>query len=173
MRDLKKKIRDIPDFPQKGIVFRDIAPLLEDRQAFKVVVDQLVKKYQKEKIEKVVGIDARGFILAGVLANRLGSGMVMVRKKGKLPSKTESEDFDLEYGRATLEIHQDSIKPGERILLIDDVLATGGTMAATARLVEKLKGQIIGIAFLVILDYLPGRKKLKKYPLFSLVDYRK
>ena len=173
MRDLKKKIRQIPDFPQKGIVFRDIAPLLEDRQAFKMAVDQLVKKYQKEKIEKVVGIDARGFILAGVLADRLGAGMVMVRKKGKLPSKTESEDFDLEYGRATLEIHQDSIKPGERILLIDDVLATGGTMAATARLVEKLKGQIIGIAFLVILDYLPGRKKLKKYPLFSLVDYRK
>jgi len=173
MRDLKKKIRQIPDFPQKGVVFRDIAPLLEDRQTFKMAVAQLVKKYQKRKIDKVVGIDARGFILAGVLAERLGAGMVMVRKKGKLPYKTESEDFDLEYGRATLEIHQDSIKPGEKVLLIDDVLATGGTMAATARLVEKLKGKIVGIAFLVILDYLPGKKKLKKYPLFSLVDYRK
>ena len=173
MRDLKKKIRQIPDFPQKGVVFRDIAPLLEDRQTFKMAVAQLVKKYQKRKIDKVVGIDARGFILAGVLAERLGAGMVMVRKKGKLPYKTESEDFDLEYGRATLEIHQDSIKPGEKVLLIDDVLATGGTMAATARLVEKLKGNVVGIAFLVILDYLPGRKKLKKYPLFSLVDYRK
>jgi len=171
--NFKQKIRNIPDFPQKGVVFRDIAPLFEDRQAFRMAVDQLVKKYQKEKIEKVVGIDARGFILAGVLANRLGAGMVMVRKKGKLPYKTESEDFDLEYGRATLEIHQDSIKPGEKVLLIDDVLATGGTMAATAKLVEKLKGEIMGIAFLVILDYLPGRKKLKKYPLFSLIDYQK
>jgi adenine phosphoribosyltransferase len=171
MRDLKKKIRDIPDFPQKGVVFRDITPLLEDHRTFKMAIDQLVKKYQKQKIKKVVGIDARGFILAGVLADRLGAGMVMVRKKGKLPFQTESEDFDLEYGQATLEIHRDSINPGEKVLLIDDVLATGGTMAATARLVEKLGGKIAGIAFLIILDYLPGRKKLKKYPLFSLVDY--
>ncbi|MCJ7793101.1 MAG: adenine phosphoribosyltransferase [Candidatus Marinimicrobia bacterium] len=173
MEDFKKKIRQIPDFPQKGVVFRDISPLLEDKKAFKFAVNQLVKKYRRQRIDKVVGIDARGFIIAGALAHRLNAGMVMVRKKGKLPAKTESEDFDLEYGQATLEIHQDSIKPGEKVLLIDDVLATGGTMAATARLVEKLKGKIVGIAFLVILDYLPGRKKLKKYPLFSLVDYQK
>lgn len=170
--NFKKKIRQIPDFPQKGVVFRDIAPLFEDRQAFRMAVDQLTKKYQKQKIDKVVGVDARGFILAGVLADSLRAGMVMVRKKGKLPYQTESENFDLEYGQATLEIHQDSIKPGEKVLLVDDVLATGGTMAATAKLVEKLGGKIIGIAFLIILDYLSGREKLKKYELFSLVDYQ-
>lgn len=171
--DLKKKIRNIPDFPEKGIIFRDIGPLLEDKKAFKFAINQLVKKFKNKKIDKVVGVDARGFILAGILADRLGAGMVMVRKKGKLPYKTESEEFDLEYGKASLEIHKDSIKPGEKVLLIDDVLATGGTMLATANLIERLKGEIIGIAFLIILDYLPGREKLKKYSLFSLINYKK
>lgn len=171
--NLKKKIRNIPDFPEKGIVFRDIAPLLEDRKAFKFAIDQLVKKFKDEKIDKVVGVDARGFILAGILADQLGAGMVMVRKKGKLPYETETEELDLEYGKAALEIHKDSIKPGERVLLVDDVLATGGTVAATAKLIKKLKGEIVGIAFLIILDYLPGREKLKDYPLFSLINYKK
>jgi adenine phosphoribosyltransferase len=171
MINLKKKIRNIPDFPQKGIIFRDIAPLLENKKAFKYAIDQLVKKFEDKKIDKVVGIDARGFILAGILADRLGTGMVMVRKKGKLPYKTENEEFNLEYGKAVLEIHRDSIKPGERVLLVDDVLATGGTMEATAKLVEKLKGKIVGIAFLIILDYLAGREKLKDYPLVSLINY--
>jgi len=171
--DLKKKIRNIPDFPQKGIIFRDIAPLLEDGRAFKFAIDQLVEKVKNKKVEKVVGVDARGFILAGVLAERLGAGMVMVRKKGKLPYQTESQEFDLEYGKAVLEIHKDSIKPGERVLLVDDVLATGGTMEATAKLVKKLGGRVVGIAFLIILDYLSGREKLKNYPLFSLINYQK
>lgn len=169
--DLRKKIRNIPDFPKKGIIFRDITPLLEDKKAFRYTIDRLVKEFEDKKIDKVVGVDARGFILAGILADRLGAGIVMVRKKGKLPYETEAEEFDLEYGKATLEIHKDSIKPGERVLLVDDVLATGGTMLATARLVEKLKGKIVGIAFLIILDYLEGRKKLRDYNLFSLVNY--
>lgn len=169
--DLKTKIRNIPDFPQKGIIFRDIAPLLEDRKAFRQAINRLVVKVEKLKIDKVVGIDARGFILAGVLADRLKTGMVMIRKKGKLPFETESAEVELEYGKATLEIQRDSIRPGERVLLIDDVLATGGTMLAAAKLVEKLKGKIAGIAFLIGLDYLPGKKKLKKYPVFCLINY--
>jgi len=170
--DFKQKIRNISDFPKKGIVFRDIAPLLEDAEAFKQAIDELVKKIGKQRVDKVVGVDARGFILAGVLADRLEAGLVMVRKKGKLPYETESEEFDLEYGKATLEIHKDSINSGERILLVDDVLATGGTMGAVAGLVEKLRGEIVGVVFLIVLDYLPGREKLKKYNLISLVDYK-
>ena len=170
--DLKKKIRNIPDFPQKGIIFRDIGPLLEDKKALKDTINQLVKKFKNKKIDKVVGIDARGFILAGILADRLKAGMVMVRKKGKLPYKTECQEFDLEYGKGILEIHKDSIKKGEKVLLVDDVLATGGTMLATAKLVERLKGKIVGIAFLITLGYLPGKEKLKDYQIFSLVNYK-
>jgi len=173
MIDFKAKIRDIPDFPQKGIIFRDIAPLLEDAKAFDQAVKVFVKKFQNKKIDKVVGVDARGFILAGILAHELKAGLVMVRKKGKLPYQTEAAEYDLEYGRAVLEIHQDSIEKGEKVLLVDDVLATGGTMAATAQLVKKLGGQIVAMAFLIILDYLPGRQKLKNYLLFSLVNYSK
>ena len=173
MIDLKKKIRNIPDFPQKGIVFRDIAPLLEDKRFFHQMVADLVEKVKHLKIDKVVGIDARGFILAGILAEKLKAGMVMVRKKGKLPYKTLEESYDLEYGKATIEIHQDSIKKGEKVLLVDDVLATGGTMSAAAKLVEKAGGEVAGILFLIILDYLPGRKKLSQYQLFSLIGYEK
>ena len=170
--DFKKKIRNISGFPKKGIIFRDIGPLLEDKKALKKTIDQLVKKFKGKKIDKVVGIDARGFILAGILADRLKAGMVMVRKKGKLPYKTECQEFDLEYGKGILEIHKDSIKKGEKVLLVDDVLATGGTMLATAKLVEKLKGKIVGITFLITLDYLPGKEKLKDYQVFSLVNYK-
>jgi len=171
MINLKSKIRNIPDFPKKGIIFRDIGPLLEDKKAFQFMVKELVKKGRKLKIDKVVGIDARGFILAGVLAHELQAGMVMIRKKSKLPFKTESMEYDLEYGKATLEIHKDSIKKGEKVLLVDDVLATGGTMFATTKLVEKLKGKVVGIVFLIALDYLPGREKLKSYPVMSLINY--
>lgn len=169
--DLKSKIRNILDFPQKGVIFRDIGPLLEDKAAFKFAIDQFVKKYKDEKIDKVVGLDARGFILAGILAEKLGAGMVMLRKKGKLAFETESVEYDLEYGKAILEIQKDSIKQGERVLVIDDVLATGGTMKAATELVEKLKGKVIGVAFLIVLDYFPGREKLRDYPLFWLVNY--
>lgn len=171
--DLKNKIRDILDFPQKGIIFRDIGPLLEDKSAFKQAVNQLAEKTKTKKIDKVVGIDARGFILAGVLANKLNTGLVMVRKKGKLAFETESMEYDLEYGKAVMEIQKDSIKKGEKVLLVDDVLATGGTMSAAAKLVEKLGGEVVMIAFLIILDYLPGRKKLQGYNLVSLIDYEK
>lgn len=171
--NLKTKIRNIPDFPQKGVIFRDVSPLLEDKKTLRFAVSRLSKPYLNQKIDKVVGIDARGFIFAGILAEKLGAGMVMVRKKGKLPFKTESAEYDLEYGKATLEIHQDSIKKGEKVLLVDDVLATGGTMLATAKLVEKLGGKIVGIIFLIALGYLSGREKLKNYKVFSLINYEK
>ena len=170
---LKHKIRNIPDFPEKGIIFRDIGPLLEDRKAFRLAIKELVKKIGKLKIDKVVGIDARGFILAGVLAEKLKAGMVMVRKKGKLPYETEEVEYDLEYGKAILQIHKDSIKKKEKVLLVDDVLATGGTMFAVVKLVEKLGGKVEGVVFLIVLDYLSGREKLKNYQIFSLINFRK
>jgi adenine phosphoribosyltransferase len=169
--DYKSKIRDIPDFPEKGILFRDIAPLLEDKEAFSQMAEDMTLMVKELNTDKVVGIDARGFIFASVLAIKLGAGLVMVRKKGKLPFETEAVEYDLEYGTATLELQRDSIKPGERVLLVDDVLATGGTMKAAAQLVERLGGEVTGIAFLATLDYLPGREKLKDYSLYSLVSY--
>lgn len=169
--DLKKKIRNINDFPQKGIVFRDITPILEDKKAFRLMIKKFVDKTKDLKVDKVVGIDARGFIFAGILADKLKAGMTIVRKPGKLPFETESIEYDLEYGKAALQIHKDAIKPGERILIVDDVLATGGTMSAATKLVEKLKGKIVGLAFLIVLDYLPGKEKLNKYNLISLVNY--
>lgn len=171
--NLKKKIRNIPDFPQKGVIFRDIGPLLEDKVAFREAIARLVGKIGGLKVDKVVGIDARGFILAGVLAEKLNAGMVMVRKSGKLPYKTEVVEYGLEYGKEVLEIQQDSIRPGERILLVDDVLATGGSMSAAIKLVEKLGGEVVKIVFLIVLDYLPGRKVLDKYKVISLINYQK
>jgi len=172
MPDLKTKIREIPDFPKKGINFKDITPLLEDARRFKQAIDLFVKEYKSKGIKKIIAIDARGFLIASALAYKLGSGIVIVRKKGKLPYKTIGCDYDLEYGKETLEIHQDSIKPGEKILIVDDVLATGGTALASAQLVEKLKGQIVGLAFLIELSFLQGREKLKKFKIISLVKYK-
>lgn len=169
--DFKKKIREIKDFPQKGIMFRDITPLLGDKKTFKAVVREMVNLTNHLKADKIVGIDARGFILAGILAEKLGAGMTMVRKLGKLPFETESEEYDLEYGKATLQIHKDAILPGEKVIIVDDVLATGGTMSAAVRLVERLNGEIVGIVFLASLDYLNGKNKLNKYNLISLVNY--
>jgi adenine phosphoribosyltransferase len=168
---LRGLIRDVPDFPQKGIVFKDITPLLADEDAFSSVIDLIVVHHGRGNIDKVVGIEARGFILASPVAYHFGAGFVPVRKEGKLPWEAEHEQYELEYGTAVLEIHKDSINPGERVLIVDDVLATGGTASATARLVERLGGKVMGIACLIELAFLKGREKLEGYDFFSLIQY--
>jgi adenine phosphoribosyltransferase len=170
---IKSKIREIPDWPQKGVNFKDITPLLQDKDTFRKTIDLLAAPYLREKTDKVVGIDARGFILAAALSYKLKTGLAVVRKKGKLPAKTVSQKYKLEYASNTLEMHKDAILPNEKILLVDDVLATGGTMKATINLVKKLKGKIIGVDFLIELTYLGGRKNLKGYKTRSLVKYEK
>jgi len=168
---LEKAIRNIPDFPKAGIIFRDITSLIQDRSAFKKAVDLLSNKYKGKKIDKVVGVEARGFIFGAAIAHKIGAGFIPVRKKGKLPCKTISATYELEYGTDTLEIHEDAINPGERILIIDDLLATGGTVKAVTDLVNKLKGKIQGIGFVIELVDLKGKDKLKDYPVFSLVTF--
>jgi adenine phosphoribosyltransferase len=168
---LRSKIRDIPDFPKPGIVFKDITPLLADEVAFSTVIDEIVVQFGRGTIDKVVGIEARGFIVASPVAYHFGAGFVPVRKRGKLPWETEAETYELEYGEETLEIHRDAIAPGERVAIVDDVLATGGTALATARLVESLGGKIQGMAFVIELGFLEGRKRLGDYELLSLVRY--
>ena len=168
---LKALVRDVPDFPQPGIVFKDITPLLADEIAFSSVIDLIVVHFGRGNVDKVVGIEARGFILASPVAYHFGAGFVPVRKKDKLPWHTESEEYELEYGTATLEVHRDGVDPGERVLIVDDVLATGGTARATARLVERIGGKVVGIAFLIELGFLKGRQKLDGYDLFTLISY--
>jgi adenine phosphoribosyltransferase len=168
---IKGLIRDIPDFPQPGIVFKDITPLLADDDAFSSVIDLIVVRYGRGNIDKVVGIEARGFILASPVAYHFGAGFVPVRKEGKLPWDTEREEYALEYGTAVLEIHKDAIGSGDRVLIVDDVLATGGTAKATAKLVEHLGGKVIGIACLIELTFLKGRDNLVGYDFFSLITY--
>jgi 5'-methylthioadenosine phosphorylase len=168
---LRLKVREILDWPKQGINFKDITPLLQDKKAFRDTIDFLAAPYINEKIDKVVGIDARGFIFAAALAYRLKAGLAIVRKKGKLPSKTIAKSYDLEYASNTLEMHEDAVLPGERILIVDDVLATGGTMEATIDLVKKLKGKVVAISFLIELAYLGGRKNLKGYKINSLLKY--
>ena len=169
--DLKRAIRSVPDFPKKGIVFRDITTLLKDAAAYRQALDLLSRHYAAQRIAKVVSVESRGFILGAPLAYLLGAGFVPVRKPGKLPSATLREDYALEYGTDSLESHRDAITPGERILILDDLLATGGTILATCRLVEQLGGVISGLAFLVELSFLHGRERLGKYDIFSLVEY--
>jgi adenine phosphoribosyltransferase len=164
-------IRDVPDFPKKGIIFKDITTLLQDGDAFRLAMNRMLKKYLDDKIDKVVGIEARGFIFGGVLAYKLGCGFVPARKPGKLPYSTIREEYTLEYGTNSLEIHDDSIAAGDRVLIVDDLLATGGTALAAARLAEKLGGEVAGIEFLIELGFLQGREKLKKYPVHSLISY--
>jgi adenine phosphoribosyltransferase len=171
MERLKSLIRDVPDFPQPGIVFKDITPLLADENAFSSVIDLIVVHYGRGNIDKVVGIEARGFILSSPVAYHFGAGFVPVRKQGKLPWETERQEYALEYGTAVLEIHKDSIRPGERVLIVDDVLATGGTAKATAELVERLGGKVEGMAFLIELGFLSGRERLPEYDLLSLITY--
>ena len=171
MPDLKQTIRTIPDFPKPGIMFRDITTLLQDPDALCMVVDKIAEHFDEGSVDVVVGAEARGFIFGPAIACKLGAGFVPVRKPGKLPAETISVTYELEYGTDTVEIHKDAIKPGQRVLMMDDLLATGGTMAACCELVEKLGGEIIGCAFVIELSFLNGRAKLAKYDILSLVDY--
>jgi adenine phosphoribosyltransferase len=168
---IRSLIRDVPDFPQQGITFKDITPLLADEAGFTMAIDLIVAHFGRGNVDKVVGIEARGFILASPVAYHFGAGFVPVRKAGKLPWETEAESYELEYGTETLEIHRDAFRPGERVLIVDDVLATGGTAQATARLVERLGGKVVGIACLVELSFLKGRGKIEGYDFFSLITY--
>lgn len=168
---LKSLIREVPDFPQEGIVFKDITPLLANELAFSTVVDLIVVHFGRGNVDKVVGIEARGFILAAPVAYHFGAGVVPVRKVGKLPWDTEAEEYALEYGSATLEIHKDAVAVGERVLIVDDVLATGGTAKATASLVERIGGKVVGIACLIELGFLKGRDKLQGYDLYTLISF--
>jgi adenine phosphoribosyltransferase len=169
--DLKQAIRDIPDFPKKGIIFKDITTLLGQGYLFREAIDRLADYYQGKKVAKVVGIESRGFILGAPIAYRLGAGVVPIRKKGKLPYKTVSATYQLEYGEDTLQMHEDAISPGQRVLIVDDLLATGGTARATIELVKKLGGEIVGLAFLVELTFLNGRKNLSGYDIHTLIKY--
>jgi adenine phosphoribosyltransferase len=171
MDDLKKYIRNIPDFPKKGILFRDITTLIGNKEKFKEVIDGLADRYVDKKIDAVLAVESRGFIFGGALAYKLGAGFIPVRKKGKLPHKTYKAAYSLEYGEDALEIHQDAIKPGARVLLIDDLLATGGTLGAVIDLVKKLKGEIAEIAFIIELEDLKGRSKLSDFPVYSMIQY--
>jgi adenine phosphoribosyltransferase len=169
--DLKTKIRDVPDFPQPGIVFKDIMPLLADEQAFSQLIDELAAWAEEREPEVVLGAEARGFITGGALAYKLGSGFVAARKPGKLPWKTVSSTYALEYGTDSLELHADAIKEGGRVLIHDDVLATGGTAKAQIELVEQLGGVVVGVLFIISLEFLNGRQKLAGYDVHSLIQY--
>jgi adenine phosphoribosyltransferase len=171
LAELRAKIRDIKDFPTEGVLYKDITTLLKDAPAFRWVIDHLASKYQEAAVEVVVAVESRGFIFGGALAHQLQAGFVPVRKLGKLPGKTIEVEYELEYGRDALAIHEDAIKPGQKVLAVDDLLATGGTMAASLRLIEQLGGQVVGVAFLIELAFLHGREKLKQYPLHALITY--
>ncbi len=169
MKDLRDYIRDIHDFPKQGIIFKDITPLLKEQKAFARVLDIFHERYKDSKIKYVVGIESRGFIIGSALAAKLGVGFIPIRKKGKLPYKTISESYQLEYGTDSIEMHEDAIEKGDRVLLVDDVLATGGTMLAAAKMLKN--AELIDIAVLIELTFLEGRKKIEGYPLFSLISY--
>lgn len=171
VNDLKEKIRDIPDFPQKGVLFKDITPLLKDPACYRRAVELIASRYRDQNIDLVVGVEARGFILGAPVAYDLGAGIVPVRKPGKLPYRTLKASYQLEYGTDDLEVHQDAVQPGDRVLIVDDLLATGGTVGAVISLVEQLEGKIIGVAFLVELTFFEGRKKLCGYETFSLIQF--
>ena len=169
--DIERAIRNVPDFPKAGIQFKDITPVLRDAQLFSGTIDLLTDGFQPGSVDAVVGIDARGFIFAAAAALKLRAGFIPVRKKGKLPYQTHEQDYELEYGTATVAVHVDALEPGSRVLLIDDLLATGGTAAAAAALMKKLGAEILQISFLIELSFLSGRQKLKPYPVRSLVVY--
>lgn len=171
VEELKKSIRNIPDFPKKGILFRDITTLLKNGQRLKDAVEIIVQKYKEKKIDKVLAVEARGFIFGGVIAYKLGAGFVPIRKKGKLPAKTFEITYQLEYGTDTLQIHGDAICSQDEVLIVDDLLATGGTAKAACQLIEKFNTQILGIEFLIELTDLQGRERLKGYPVHSIIKF--
>jgi adenine phosphoribosyltransferase len=168
---LRSRVRDVPDFPRPGIVFKDITPLLGDPVAFSRVIDEMVVELGRGTVDKVVGIEARGFIVAAPVAYHMAAGFVPIRKSGKLPWKTEEQQYELEYGTETIALHSDSIARGERVAIVDDVLATGGTALAAADLVERLGGTVVSMAFLIELAFLKGRERLEKYDITSLLQY--
>lgn len=168
---LKEKIRDLPDWPEKGVIFRDITPVLEDPESFKTAIDSLYDLTKDMDFSKIVAVEARGFIFGGALAYKMGKGFVIVRKPGKLPCETIAHSYELEYGKDTIEMHNDSIKPGEKVVILDDLIATGGSAKATAILVEKLGGKVEAIVFLIELEFLKGKEKLADYDVFSIVKY--
>ncbi|MCU0645957.1 MAG: adenine phosphoribosyltransferase [bacterium] len=171
MEDLKQKIRNVQDFPKPGIGFKDITTLIKDATAFKQSIDTIANQYNPADIDVIVGIESRGFIFGAALAHEWGKGFVPVRKPGKLPAESIREEYQLEYGSDAVEIHKDAISPGQHVLIIDDLLATGGTVAAAAKLVERLSGNIMGICFLIELSFLKGREKLKRYNVHALIDF--
>ncbi len=170
--ELKKYIREIPDFPKPGILFYDISTLLKDAKALRMTVDSFVWFFSDQHVDKVVGIESRGFMFAPIVAYNLNAGFVPVRKPGKLPGKTVGKSYELEYGSDRIEMHEDGIDKGERVLIVDDLLATGGTAAATAELVTSRGGQVVGLGFIVELLFLKGRERLTEYPLDTLITYR-
>ena len=171
MKDLQELIRNIPDFPKKGILFRDITTLLQNGPQFRRAIDIIARHYQGEKIDKIVAVESRGFIIASPLAYKFKAGIIPVRKRGKLPYKTIEATYELEYGTDTLQMHADAFQPGAHILIVDDLLATGGTAKATIELVKKLKGKIVSICFLIELTALKGREKLKGHNVLSIIKY--
>lgn len=171
MDDLKNIIRDIPDFPKKGIIFKDVTTLLADAKSYQRMIDLLAHRYVGEKIDQIVGIEARGFILGAALAYKLGTGITLVRKSGKLPYKTHQVTYDLEYGSDVLEIHEDACKKGDRVIIADDLLATGGTMAAVIQLLDRAGAELVECAFLAELEFLNGRSKLPEGKVFSLLKF--
>ena len=171
MESLKERIRHVPDFPKPGILFYDVTTLLKDREGFRLAIDAMAAPHAGQSIDVVVGIESRGFIFGSAVADRLNTGFAPVRKPGKLPSTTRRADYSLEYGTDSLEIHADAIQPGQRVLIVDDVLATGGTAAAVAKLVERLDGKVAGLAFVIELDFLSGRSKLEGRTIHSLIHY--
>ena len=168
---LRAGVRDVPDFPKKGIVFKDITPILSDHALFRASIDLFLERCRKKKIDKIVGIDARGFLFGSAVAYELGVGFVPIRKRGKLPYKTEVAKYSLEYGEAEMEMHVDAVKPSERIVLVDDLLATGGTSAAAATLIAKAGGRLLEAQFLIELEFLHGREKLGQTPVISFLKY--
>jgi adenine phosphoribosyltransferase len=171
MEKLRAAVRDVPDFPKKGIIFKDITPILGDGKLFQTAIEAFLEKCRGKQIDKIVGIDARGFLFGSAVAYELGVGFVPLRKKGRLPYKTESAKYSLEYGEAEMELHVDAIERGERIVLIDDLLATGGTSASAATLIKKVGGELLEAQFLIELEFLHGRKKLESTPVVSFLKY--